>query len=106
MLLLLLADRKTGELTIGRQQIAQQLRITQSSVYRALCRLQTEQRIVMKPNNKWTAVSILNWDKYQSNRTTNEQQTNTLQEVRSKKKKEYIESFNKNKQKLLESKSL
>jgi hypothetical protein len=94
ILLLLLAEHETGKLTIGRFQIAKWLKINPSAAYRALCRLQTEHRIVMKPNNKWTTISICNWHKYQTKsnnkRTTNEQQTNTLQELRIKNKEKEL----------------
>jgi hypothetical protein len=106
--LLLMADRTTGIVTCGRNQIAQRLKIRPSTVYLALKRMQNMNIIQMKPNSKMTTILILNWHIYQtkhdSNITTNQQQDNTKQEVRSKNEEdidiysdEYIASDKSNK---------
>lgn len=96
MWLLLMADRRTGQVTYGRFQIAHRLRIHPSSVYRALQKLEKLKIIEQQSNNKRTTSTITNWFKYQANRTSDseganstsresEQQSNTKQEYRNKK---------------------
>lgn len=95
--LLLMADRKTGKLTIGRKQLAKRFRAKESTIYDALKRLEKQQQINIKTNNQFSEISIVKYHEYQTKTdnetkqkpTLNQQQTDTLQEVRIK-KKEYI----------------
>ena len=99
--LLLMADRNTGIVTCGRNQISTWLKIKPSTVYLTLKRLENLTMIKLKPNNKMTTVLILNWHTYQSKPdnkiTTNQQQDNTIQEVRSKNKETRIQEEEKEK---------
>ena len=67
-----------GAFTTGRIQAADRLRASPSSVYRALRKLESLGCITLKSNNRFTTVSICNYETYQSDdasyRTTDEQQ--------------------------------
>jgi hypothetical protein len=91
--LLLLADHNTGTAIIGRNMGARWLKITPSSFYRALKKLEAMKIIVLKADSKRTTITFNNWFIYQSKtttteidlnskRTANEQQMNTIQEYR------------------------
>lgn len=86
--LLLMADHETGIVKCGRFQISQWLKIKPSTVYLALKRLENLTMIQMKPDNKMTTITILNWCRYQmkpdNKITTTKQQNNTIQEIRIK----------------------
>lgn len=103
--LLLNADYKTGEVTVGRFLLSAWLKIKPSTVYQTLKRLSNMNMIELKSNNKMTTVKILNWSKYQANPNTKDegeneqynnkvneiqQQSNTIQEYKNK-NKEYKE---------------
>lgn len=84
-----------GSFVTGRHAAADALRVTESKFYRGLKRLENMQMIVTKSNNRFTIVTLCNWDIYQnvqsanrttdeqpanSQRTTNEQPANTIKE--------------------------
>ena len=82
---------KPGQLIIGRKKLSEKCRVTEMKCYRYLKRLESEQLIEQQTSSKSTLITIVNWNKYQSNeqlieqqmnnkRTTNEQQMNTIQE--------------------------
>jgi hypothetical protein len=82
---------KAGQLTTGRRQIAQELNMTEQTVREALKRLFKKYEIAtIKTTNKNSLISILNWEKYQyettSNATSkqpnNNQQTTTSEEYK------------------------
>lgn len=87
--LLIHVNKKTGQLTAGRFQISQDLRINPSTIYKVLQRLEKKYQICnIKSNNKFTEISLTNWAKYNpydekvtqddNNKvTTKEQQSNT-----------------------------
>ena len=96
-----------GQLIVGRKKLAEILRTTESKVYRTLLKLKSNNSIDIKPNNKFSLITIVNWAKYQDNRnrseqqnehpieqqmnskrTTNEQQTNTNKEIKKYRNKE------------------
>lgn len=92
--LLLHVDKKTGEFRTGRFIIAGSLKLNPNTVYNVLQRLEKKYLIINnKTNNKYSTISLLNWAKYQvppllstqavnNKSTTNQQQINTIQEVR------------------------
>ena len=98
---------KQGEVITGRKMLSEKLRTAESKVYRALTLLQELGNVGIKPNNKFSVVSIVNWAKYQdekanlNNKTTakrqqsnskataKQQQGNTTKER--KERKEYKE---------------
>lgn len=92
--LLLKADRKTGDVKIGRLRLARLFRVKQSTIYMVIKRLANENYINIKSNNQFSIVHICNYDKYQNQSnnetnnkvTTNENESNTIQEVRIKNK--------------------
>lgn len=77
-----------GQFITGRKKAAEELKINESLFYRCLKKLQQIKNINIKSNNKYSIVTVLNYDKYQlidnyieqqanSKRTTSEQQVNT-----------------------------
>lgn len=94
-------DVEKGQFVFGRFAAANELQMTNSTVYRYLKLLEKERMVVVKSNNKFSIVSVVNWCDYQdrkekeeqqknNKRTTNEQQMNTNKEYR-----EYKELKNK-----------
>lgn len=88
-----------GQLTTGRKQIADKIRVTESKVQRVLKLFESEQLIEQQTSSRNRLISIVNWNVYQSdeqpnkqqvnnNRTTSEQQVNTPKEVKNKRIKE------------------
>lgn len=85
-----------GQLVTGRKKLSEATGINESKVYRLLELLKSEQQIEQQTNSKYSIITICNWKLYQedeqqmnSKRTTNEQQMNTIQEL----KKEPISRF-------------
>jgi hypothetical protein len=80
--LLLVSNR--GKYTCGRFQLAELTGLKPGTVYKALKRLEKKWEMVTQvSNNKFTDISVINWDKYQSKEllvtptiTTKEQQSN------------------------------
>ena len=78
-----------GQLITGRNVIAKALKVNSSKVQRVLDDFQKEQQIEQQMSNQNRLISIVKWDEYQNfeqqvnnNRTTTEQQLNTLQEYK------------------------
>lgn len=70
---------KQGQIATGRKKIAQCTDLNETKVYRALTALKSLGNIEIKATNKYSIITVVNWDKYQDengNRTANEQQTN------------------------------
>lgn len=94
--LLLKADYRTGKLTAGRHQLAEWAKDNGSTTWKALLRLEKDRMVDKSSNNRYTTISICNWEKYQSpkdnskdnskefTRTTGGQREDTLQELRIK----------------------
>lgn len=89
----------SGQLITGRKAISKKLNISESKVQRILKRFEIEQQIEQQTSNTSRLVSICNWGEYQegeqqteqqlnNNRTTTEQQLNTLQECKNERMKE------------------
>ena len=82
--LLVNVDRKNGHKRIGRFWLSEELGLNASTFYKALQRLSKKYKVVtLSSNNKSTEISLIHWDKYQSNGhtvtplvTTKEQQSN------------------------------
>lgn len=90
-----------GQLTTGRKQIADKIRVTESKVQRVLKLFESEHLIEQQTSSRNRLISIINWNTYQSdeqpnkrqvnnNRTTTEQQVNTPKEVKKGRSKESI----------------
>lgn len=71
---------KPGQIATGRKKIAQCTDLNETKVYRALTALKSLGNIEIKATNKYSIITVVNWDKYQeenNKRTANEQQTNS-----------------------------
>ena len=86
-----------GQLITGRKKLATKLGVSESKVQRILKCFESEHMIEQQTNNKSRLISICSWDKFQAseqqpeqqvnnNRTTSEQQVNTI--LRNKEYKE------------------
>lgn len=95
---------KPGQMVTGRKKIADLWHISESKVERILSCLESEHQIEQQKSSKNRLITVLNWEKYQSDeqqdeqqvnneRTTSEQQVNTVfkKEKKIKKEKKYIE---------------
>ena len=70
---------KPGQIATGRKKIAQCTDLNENKVYRALNALKSLGNIEIKATNKYSIITVVNWDKYQEEngkRTTGEQQNN------------------------------
>ena len=90
---------KAGQLITGRNKIAEHFKMNPSKVQRILKRFEIEQQIEQQTSNASRLITILNWGEYQgdeqqneqrlnSERTTTEQQLNTIQECKKERIKE------------------
>ena len=71
---------KPGQIATGRKKIAQCTDLNENKVYRALNALKSLGNIEIKATNKYSIITVVNWDKYQDEngkRTSCEQQTNS-----------------------------
>ena len=71
---------KPGQIATGRKKIAQCTDLNENKVYRALTVLKSLGNIEIKSTNKYSIITVVNWDKYQDEngkRTSSEQQTNS-----------------------------
>ena len=88
-----------GQFIFGRYKAAEELKMSPSAVYRYMKLLEENNNISIKVNNKFSLVSIVNWELYQTNTekvnnkwTTNEQQMNTNKNVKNVKKEKNVSS--------------
>lgn len=65
-----------GQLITGRKSMSNQLKISESKIYRIINDFKSEQQIEQQTSNQNSLISILNWDKYQQIEQQNEQQMN------------------------------
>jgi hypothetical protein len=94
-----------GQFVTGREVLSRETGIEKSKVYRILNFFETEQQIEQRKTNKFTVITVLNYQKYQnaeqrneqpvnSKRTTNEQPVNTNNnENNSTMKQTYAQGF-------------
>ena len=71
---------KPGQIATGRKKIAQCTDLNENKVYRALTVLKSLGNVEIKATNKYSIITVVNWDKYQDEngkRTANEQQANS-----------------------------
>ena len=80
---------KKGEFVFGRNKASEELKMTESTVYKYIKLLEKLQMISIKSNTKFSIVSIEKWEDYQieelknNNKvTTEEQQSNTNKNVK------------------------
>lgn len=67
---------KPGQLTTGRKQISEKLRVMENKVQRVLKLYETEHLIEQQTTNRNRLISIVEWESYQDNEQLNEQQIN------------------------------
>lgn len=99
---------KAGQLVTGRKKIAEDLKISEQSVRTSLNHLKSTNEITIKSTNKFSLITIENWAVYQGDDaeanqqinqqanqqlTNNQPTTNHIQEYKNK-KKDKINSFN------------
>lgn len=65
-----------GSLVIGRKKLAKELRISEQSARTSLEHLKSTNEITIKSTNKFSIVTITNWEKYQCREVENNQRTN------------------------------
>lgn len=90
--LLLKVDRLTGQKKVARSWACEELGMKATTFYDSLMRLVKKYKVATtNPTGTYTTVTLLNWDKYQSQEdnptgipTATRQQPDTLQEERSK----------------------
>ncbi|WP_338669322.1 conserved phage C-terminal domain-containing protein [Pseudodesulfovibrio methanolicus] len=63
-----------GQLVTGREQLASDLRISEQSIRTALGHLKSTGVITIKSTNKYSIISIVNWDSYQPSAASFNQQ--------------------------------
>lgn len=68
-----------GQLVFGRIKFAQQIGVSEHTLRMALKSLETLQQITIKSQTKYSVISITNWDKYQTESPTNNQQATNKQ---------------------------
>lgn len=71
---------KPGQIATGRKKISQCTDLNETKVYRALTALKSLGNIEIKSTNKYSIITVVNWDKYQDENgkiTSSEQQTNS-----------------------------
>jgi len=91
-------DVKRGQIVAGRASLAEKTGLSQRTVRTSLKKLKATSEVTIKTTNKYSIITITNWELYQSNdqqkankRPTNDQQTTTPKESKERKEsKEYI----------------
>ena len=93
-------ELKKGQFIFGRKVAANELKMSESKTYRLIKKLENMQNLNIKANNKFSVITIENWEIYQSDnnnneqqseqqmnnkRTTNEQQMNTNKNIKNNK---------------------
>ena len=54
-----------GQFVFGRKAAAKELNMTESGFYKRLKKLESMQNVILKSNNRYTVVTVLNWNMYQ-----------------------------------------
>jgi len=94
-------DIKKGQLVIGRKELSKRLGISEQSIRTSITRLKSTNEITIKSTNKFSIISVVNYEKYQyqntqstneiTNHLTNNQPATNQQLTTSKEVKEYKE---------------
>ena len=86
-----------GSLVVGRKKMAKELKMSEQSIRTSIEHLKSTNEITTYSTNKFTIISIVNWEKYQgvenksTNKPTNNQPTtNHIKEYKEIKNKEYF----------------
>ena len=92
-----------GSLVCGRKKLAEDLGLSEQEIRTSLNHLKSTNEITIQPTNRFSIVSIVNWEKFQgfgeestnklTNKPTNNQPTiNHIKEIKNKRNKEYYKS--------------
>ena len=79
---------KPGQLVTGIKRLSSEIGLTEQQTRTALKKLQSTNEITIKPTNKYSVITVVNWEKYQgmldeaTNKLTYKQQTNNNQITR------------------------
>lgn len=91
-------DLEKGQFIFGRKKASEELKMTESTIYKYIKLLEELEMLTVNSNNKFSVVSIAKWENYQveelknnNKETTKEQQSNTNKNV----KNIYLYLFNK-----------
>lgn len=91
---------KRGQVLTGRKELAKKCGVSEQKIRTFLTRLKSTNAITIKSTNKYSIITICNWDCYQgstewnqptnspSSQPTNNQQTTTIKEFKKKKEGE------------------
>ena len=93
-----------GQVVTGRKKLAEDLKLTEREIRTSLNRLKSTGEIAIKTTNKYSLVTLINWDSYQTNgenrpadrptdRPTNDQQTTTNKNDKKEKKEKKDRGF-------------
>ena len=96
-----------GSLVVGRKKMAKELKMSEQSIRTSIEHLKSTNEITTYSTNKFTIISIVNWEKYQglenesTNKSTtkptnNQPTTNHIKEYKEIKNKEYFNSESQN----------
>lgn len=80
-----------GSLVYGRKKLAKSLGMSEQSVRTSLEHLKSTNEITIKPTNKFSIITIVNWEKFQGQTQQTNQQTNQQINQRLTTYKEYKE---------------
>lgn len=88
---------EAGELVTGLKVLSKRTGISIQSLRTALVTLKSTRTITIKPTNKWSIITILNWNDYQgsTSKLTNHQQTSNKQATTNNKYKRMYKNDNK-----------
>lgn len=94
-------DIPRGSLVTGRKKLAEELKLSEQNVRTALSHLELTNEITIKKTNKFTIITVNNYDKYQvSNQQDNQQLTNnqptTNQQLTTSEEYKNIKNINNN----------
>jgi hypothetical protein len=95
-------DLKPGQFIFGRKKAAEKLNMSESTVWFYMKWLEDDRSIDIKSNNKFSVISILNWDKFQqildsllnNKKTTKRQQKDTYEKDKKDNKEIIVKVFN------------
>ena len=68
-------ELKKGQFIFGRKKASAELNMDENKIYRLSKTFQKREKIVVKSNNKYSLVTVVNWEFYQGERQQSEQLT-------------------------------
>jgi len=76
-----------GQLIFKRREVASLLKVSESKIFRMLNFLKSEQMVSVQTNNRFSIITIVNWDTYQDDTPGSEQQNGTISEQQTNNKR-------------------